>query len=122
MLTEFGVFVRKLRLDHAELLKDMAEKLEVSPSFLSAVENGKKKIPAGWIDKIASDYSLSDEQVRDLEFAVMETQDSMELSMENLSQEKKELVFSFARKIDGFDDKTVKEIWDLFNRKGDLNG
>ena len=44
MITPIGKFLRKLRIDTGEILKDMAEKLHVSPSFLSAVENGKKKI------------------------------------------------------------------------------
>lgn len=38
MVTAFGKFLRILR----EILKDMAEKLNVTSSFLSAVENGKK--------------------------------------------------------------------------------
>ena len=42
MLTSLGKFLRKLRIDNNELLKDMAQKLNVSVSFLSAVENGKK--------------------------------------------------------------------------------
>jgi transcriptional regulator with XRE-family HTH domain len=45
MLTQLGIFLRKLRLDRGEILKDMAIKLNVSSSFLSAVENGKKRIP-----------------------------------------------------------------------------
>ena len=122
MLTKFGIFTRKLRLDHAELLKDMAEKLDVSSSFLSAVENGKKKIPSQWIEKIADEYSLTKEQIRDFEFAVIETQETMDINMENLSQEKKELAFTFARQIDNFDDETVKKIREIFNVTGGVNG
>ena len=48
MITPIGKFLRKLRIDTGEILKDMAEKLHVSPSFLSAVENGKKKMPSTW--------------------------------------------------------------------------
>jgi len=45
MITEYGKFLRKLRIDQGQILKTMAEKLGVSSAFLSAVENGKKKIP-----------------------------------------------------------------------------
>ena len=41
MLTSLGIFLRKLRLEQREVLKYMADKLGVSASFLSAVENGK---------------------------------------------------------------------------------
>ena len=43
MLTSLGKFLRKIRIDNDEYLKDMADKLGVTVSFLSAVENGKKK-------------------------------------------------------------------------------
>lgn len=45
MLTEVGKFLRKVRIDHDEILKDMATKLGVSVSFLSVVENERKNIP-----------------------------------------------------------------------------
>ena len=43
MLTSIGKFLRKLRMSNGEILRDMAEALEVTSAFLSAVENGKKK-------------------------------------------------------------------------------
>ena len=63
MLTSIGRFLRKLRIDNGEILKDMAEALGVSSAFLSAVENGKKKMPEGWIEKLKSIYSFTAEQV-----------------------------------------------------------
>ena len=50
MLTSIGRFLRKLRIENGEILKDMAEALGVSSAFLSAVENGKKKMPESWIE------------------------------------------------------------------------
>ena len=45
MLTEFGKALRKIRIDRQQLLKDMANKLGVSSAYLSAVENGKRRMP-----------------------------------------------------------------------------
>ena len=42
-ISEFAIFCRKLRLDNNQILKDMADVLGVSSSYLSAVENGKRK-------------------------------------------------------------------------------
>ena len=61
MLTRVGIFLRKLRLDSGEIMKDMATKLDVSSSFLSAVENGKKKMPESWYDTIVNLYNLDKE-------------------------------------------------------------
>jgi transcriptional regulator with XRE-family HTH domain len=69
MITPFGKFCRKLRIDNDEFLKDMARKLEVTPSYLSAVEKGKRPIPSDWGQKIAGLYELSPNQVREL-FAI----------------------------------------------------
>ena len=43
MKGNLGKFLRKLRIDHDEYLKDMAQKLNISISYLSAIENGVKK-------------------------------------------------------------------------------
>ena len=69
MLTSIGRFLRKLRIDNGEILKDMAEALGVSSAFLSAVENGKKKMPDGWIEKLKSIYSFTEEQSEELQAA-----------------------------------------------------
>lgn len=57
-LTDFGRSVRKARLDANETLSTMAEMLNVSPAFLSAMETGRKNISEEWITKI-SHYFLS---------------------------------------------------------------
>ena len=58
-LTEFGKFLRKLRIDNGELLKDMAIKLNTTPAFLSMVETGRRSIPKKWEEEIEKIYSLS---------------------------------------------------------------
>lgn len=65
-LTEFGKFLRKLRIDNGELLKDMAIKLNVTPFFLSMVETGKRSIPKKLEEEIKETYSLNLEQKEEL--------------------------------------------------------
>ena len=47
-LSDFAIFCRKLRIDNNQILKEMADLLDVSSSYLSAVENGKRNIPNDW--------------------------------------------------------------------------
>lgn len=47
-----GKYLKKLRIDNDENMSDIATKLDVSSSFLSAVETGKKKIPSSMVTKI----------------------------------------------------------------------
>ena len=52
MLTSFGCYLRKLRIDTGYLLKDLASYLCVTSSYLSAVEMGKRRIPDDWAEII----------------------------------------------------------------------
>lgn len=54
MLTEFGKILRKIRIDQGEIIKDMEEKLNVTASYLSVVETGKRNIPENWIEEIVN--------------------------------------------------------------------
>lgn len=111
MITAFGKFLRILRIDNGEILKTMAEKLEVTSSFLSAVENGKKKIPSDWEGRISKLYSLSNEKIAEMQRAISETNECVEIGLANLNFQQRELAFSFARKLNGFDDNELEKLW-----------
>lgn len=59
MNTEIGKELRKLRIDKDERLIDMAQRLGVSASFISAIETGKKAPPAGFEMQIGAAYDLT---------------------------------------------------------------
>ena len=46
MITPFGKSLRNIRMDRGMLLKDMAQDLDVTSSYLSAVEVGKQRATA----------------------------------------------------------------------------
>ena len=98
-LTQLGKFLRKLRIDRSELLHDMAKKLDVALSFLSAVENGKKNMPSEWIIKLADLYALSDDQKKNLDTAVAESEKGIGVKFAGLSADERKLSVAFARKI-----------------------
>ena len=66
MLTPFGKYCRKLRVDHDHILKDMSDALNVSVSYLSSVEHGKRPVPSSWERMISDAYDLSEEQRSEL--------------------------------------------------------
>lgn len=110
MVTEFGKFLRKLRIDNDELMFDMAKKLEVSAAFLSSVENGKKKPPKDWESKIAHFYSLKDSQKMEWERVFFIALNSKELDMEQFSGGTKDFMLEFARKVDGLSENDTQKI------------
>lgn len=110
MLTSLGKFLRKIRIDQGEILKDMADKLGVTVSFLSAVENGKKKMPSSWSNKICVLYDLDVDQRNDFTTAIAETEDSIEMNLTGSSLGKRELAVSFARKFSDIDEGQAEAI------------
>ncbi|MFA1820536.1 helix-turn-helix transcriptional regulator [Virgibacillus oceani] len=117
MLTPFGKFCRKLRIDNGELLKDMAKKLDVTSSYLSAVENGKRNVPQSWVKEISSKYLLDLRQRKELKNAAEESQIRSKLDLKNLNNNDKNLMTALARKIDGMNDEEKVIIKNLLNKK-----
>ena len=85
MITPFGKALRNLRMDRGTLLKDMAQQLEVTSSYLSAVESGKRNIPENWPQVIGALYDLNDQEIKNLEVAAAAstTQIKLDLSQNN---------------------------------------
>ena len=110
MLTSLGRFLRKLRIDNGEILKDMADKLNVTVSFLSAVENGKKHMPSVWNTRICAIYRLDDRQQVEFSAAVAETEDALEMFFNGVPAGNRELAVSFARKFANFNEAQLASI------------
>lgn len=56
MVYELHKYLREIRIEHGELLKDMADRLGMRSSELSAIEHGKKPIPKGLRERTQSFY------------------------------------------------------------------
>lgn len=110
MLTDFGRFLRKIRIDSGEILKDMAEKLNVSAAYLSAVEMGKRNIPEQWVNKISELYNLSEEEKNNLHKAADNSAKSITLNFDNISNTRKETAILFAREFENVDTETLDKI------------
>lgn len=82
-VTTFGKVLRKLRIDHSEILGDMAKRLEISPAYLSAIENNGRVIPDDLIAKLAQKYNLNDSQINELEEAKAQTKGAVDVQFEN---------------------------------------
>lgn len=119
MLTEFGKILRKIRIDNQELLKDMAKKLGVSSAYLSAVETGKRKVPNGWVAKVANLYALDGKSKDELELACERSAQEVKISLAKATGLQREAALSFAKALEGLDDQKLRKIMEVVDeRKG----
>lgn len=116
-MTDFGIALRKLRLDKQELLRDMAAKLEVSSAFLSAIENGKKKVPENFVDKICKLYGLSSIERTSLVEALEMSAREIKINLNQATPAQHEVAVSFAKALNGLTDAQVTEIMRVFEKR-----
>lgn len=116
MLTGFGKTLRKIRIDHNELLKDMAKRLNVTVAYLSAVENGNREVPDKWVDMISDSYNLTSVEKKELQRYAYEDKDSLKINISTLQKEEKDLALAFARSFKTLSDEERQELLRMFNK------
>ena len=94
-LTEFGKAVRIARLQTDQTLLSMAEELDVSPAFLSGLENGRKKVSKKWVKQIRAFFENKGYQIKELQELADISNEFVEL--DGLSMQQKMLVAGFAK-------------------------
>ena len=117
MPTMFGKFCRVLRINKSEVLRDMAKKLCVSSSYLSAVENGKRPIPQDWYNKIIVLYGLSSNESDELADVIYRTRNEVSFELDRFSKDDGDMIIAFARKFSDLEDGEKILLEDLFKRR-----
>jgi transcriptional regulator with XRE-family HTH domain len=113
MLTAFGKFTRKLRIDNGELLKDMADKLQVTSAYLSSVETGKRTVPHKWASLIQETYLLPDSEYEELLNCIDESREEVIFNLSSIGAKDKDIILSFARKFDDLDESAKEKIKEI---------
>jgi HTH-type transcriptional regulator, competence development regulator len=101
MLTPFGEWVRAFRDKNGITLREMASALGKSPSFLSALELGRKSVPSAMTDEIGQYYRLDVSELQKLKEAVTESKTYSKVKFEDrVSASNREVAMLFARNFD----------------------
>lgn len=116
-MTEFGKFLRKLRIDNNELLKNMAEHLNVTPSYLSAIEIGKRNIPKDWFRKIVKIYNLNANEQIMLQGSIDRSKNTLKIPLNEMSDNDRDLTISFARKLENLTKQEKEQLLSILKHK-----
>lgn len=118
MLTLLGKELRILRISRGEILKEMADKLGITPAYLSAIENGKREPTRKFMNTLISVYDLSEKEIEKLEKAYSETINSISINFtEEMSPTQKDLSFVFARRFDKLSEDDITDIMKILNKE-----
>ena len=88
----------------------MAIKLDVSSTFLSAMEVGRKTIPLEYVEKICNIYNLTEEEKNELEDSINETNKRVSIELEAMNESQKDVSLIFARKIKNADSELLEKL------------
>ncbi|MBQ0009542.1 MAG: helix-turn-helix domain-containing protein [Ruminococcus sp.] len=115
MLTEFGKLLRIIRINSGDNSKDMAEKLRLSPSYLSAIENGKRNIPIGLERSLCEQYPLSDSDREKLRQAMMDSSEVIKINLTEFGEKKQQLILAITQ--DDLSEEAVDKLYNLVFKK-----
>ena len=113
MNKKYGTLIKEIRAAHGENMGMMAEWLQVRLPFVSAVENGRKKIPDDWLGKISEHYQLTEQERRELSEAIDLTKDQIKINLAHISDNGKRAAFCLQRSIKTMNDDTAVKIIEL---------
>ncbi|MBQ0125234.1 MAG: helix-turn-helix transcriptional regulator [Clostridiales bacterium] len=111
MITEFGKLLKIIRINSGDSSKEMASKLNLSPSYLSAIENGKRSIPMDMDSQIMKAYPISETDSDRLHKAMFESSSTVKINLTDFAEKKRRLIFSLAR--NDVPDETLDKIFNL---------
>ena len=117
MLTEFGKFLRKLRIDNGQLLKEMADILGISAATLSSVENGKRNPQRAMVEDIIGHYRLTQDEQDALWNAYDLAREETSVSLAGARKDRQELGLTFARRFNDLSTDQITEIMTVLEKK-----
>ena len=107
-MTPFGIAMRKIRLEKGLRIMDIAAKLGLTSSFISAVVSGKKPIPGSYVASVVRVLCLT--QPAALNFKESADRSKTYIDVDALEGSQRELVAAFARKLDDLPPEFLEQI------------
>ncbi len=110
-MTPFGAKVRSLRQQRGETLKAMAEALDVSAAYLSALEHGKRGVPTWYmVQRIIAHFNVIWDDAEELQRLAEISDPRITIDTSGLDPTATELANLLSVKIRGLSRKSLEEL------------
>lgn len=116
MVNQLGKILRIIRIKKDDSMRDMADKLDISLAYLSAIENGKRNIPTDFEKKVLACYELDDDERKILKEAIDQSTNQVKVNVSELSAKKKKLILALSS--GDIDDATIEKMCEIVDLKG----
>ena len=110
MISKYGEVISKIRAKQHDSLRKMALKVDLSATYLSAMEVGRRKVPMELADKIRTIYQLTDEEYTELIDSINDNNEHVDIEMSQMNDNQKEVSVLFARTIHNADPELVEKL------------
>jgi transcriptional regulator with XRE-family HTH domain len=116
-MTPFGAKLRAMRKERGVLLKDMAEEIGVTPTYLSALEHGRRGRP-NWVfvQRVIAYFNVIWDEAEDLMRLADLSHPRITIQTAGLSPEATALANRLAKRIGQLDDQTIKDMLVLLDQ------
>jgi transcriptional regulator with XRE-family HTH domain len=110
-MTPFGLKLRELRRDHGVSLKAMAEALEVSSAYLSALEHGHRGRPSWWlVQRICGYFHIIWDDAEELQRLAQISHPRVVIDTSGLSPQATELANLLAARISELSEDEIRNL------------
>lgn len=112
-ITEFGKVLRMLRVTNNESQKEMAQKLDITQAYLSAIELGKRNPTQEFLRLLSNVYAIEGLEREALIKAVALSVPSVTFELEDASAIKKITLYALYRKQNILSDEVMMDIFKI---------
>lgn len=121
-MTPFGKKLRSIRAERGITLKDMAEAINVSPAYLSALEHGRKGAPTWYlVQRIITFFNVIWDEAEELERLAQISHPRIVVDTSGLGSQATELANKFARHVGALSENDIKSLLLLLNELIDIS-
>jgi len=106
----FGDLLRDLRISHGERQLDLARATGKDITFISAIEAGRKKVPAGLLEEIINHYDQAGENAERLRRLAAVSHRLLKVRLDGASKRHREVLGMYARKFSSLSDVQLKQV------------
>ena len=115
MLTEFGKVMRIIRINTGDSMRDMAAKIGMSATYLSAIETGKRNIPANMEELLFSHYNFSEKDRKNIKDSIESSAAQVKINLTEMADKKKKLIYKLSK--GDIDEETLDKLCEIISEK-----